>query len=280
MKIERFGGTLGAVVHDIDLRDLDDDTFAAVHQAWLEHLVLVFPGQHLDPASHAAFARRFGELELHPYTEKLDEAHPEVTLLHSDRGGRADVWHSDVPFSPTPPKAAILRYLSGPESGGDTMWANQYAAYETMSAPMRALLEPLTARNSAWPQGRPEAVSEHPVVRVHPETGRRSLYVNKLFTTAIPQLHPDESASLLAHLYAWSSRPELTCRWRWSDGDVAMWDNRCTMHYAIGDYSTERIMQRVTVIGDAPRGACEPGPHFGELPLSAASALRRTAGGR
>jgi taurine dioxygenase len=280
MKIERFGGTLGAVVHDIDLRDLDDATFAALHEAWLEHLILVFPGQHLDPASHAAFARRFGELELHPYTEKLDEAHPEVTLLHSDRGGRADVWHSDVPFSATPPKAAILRFLSGPQSGGDTMWANQHAAYETMSAPMQALLEPLTALNSAWSQGRPEAVSEHPVVRVHPETGRRSLYVNKLFTTAIPQLHPDESASLLAHLYAWSSQPELTCRWRWSDGDVAMWDNRCTMHYAIGDYSTERVMQRVTVIGDAPRGTGEPGPHFGALPLSAASALRRRAGGR
>lgn len=278
MKLELLGGTLGAVVHDIDLRDLDDRAFAAVHEAWLEHLVLVFPGQHLDPASHAGFARRFGELELHPYTEKLDEAHPEVTLLHSDRGGRADVWHSDVTFSATPPKAAILRYLSGPAGGGDTMWANQYAAYETMSAPVQALLETLTALHSAWPQGRPEAVSEHPVVRVHPETGRRSLYVNKLFTTAIPQLHPDESTSLLAHLYEWSSQPELTCRWRWHDGDVALWDNRCTMHYAIGDYTTERIAQRVTVVGDAPVGAAAPGPRFGDLPLSAASALRRRGG--
>jgi taurine dioxygenase len=278
MEIEPIGGALGAAVHGVDLRDLDDEAFAALHRAWLEHLVLFFRDQHLDPAAHAAFARRFGELELHPYTEKLDESHPEVTLLHSDRGGRADVWHSDVPFSPTPPKAAILRHLAGPSAGGDTMWANQYAAYDSMSAPLQELVCSLTAVNSAWSQGRPEAKSEHPVVRVHPETGRRSLYVNKLFTTSIPQLHPDESTRLLDHLCAWATRPELTCRWRWREGDVAMWDNRCTMHYAIGDYTSERVMQRVTVIGDAPQGLGEPAPHYGALPLSAQSALHRVGG--
>jgi taurine dioxygenase len=278
MEIEPLGGTLGAVVHGVDLRRLDDPTFAALHAAWLEHLVLFFRDQELDPAAHAAFARRFGELELHPYTEKLDPAHPEVTLLHSDRGGRADVWHSDVPFSPTPPKAAILRYLQGPAAGGDTMWANQYEAFASMSAALQSMLLELTAVNTAWPQGRPEAASEHPVVRRHPETGRPSLYVNRLFTTVIPQLHPTESANLLAHLCDWGARPELTCRWRWRDGDVAMWDNRCTMHYAIGDYTSERVMQRVTVIGDAPQPAGTPRPHFGTLPLSAASALHRRPG--
>ena len=279
MEIELLGGSLGAVVHGVDLRALDAPSFAAIHAAWLEHQVLFFRDQDLDPASHAAFARRFGELELHPLTEKLDPAHPEVTLLHSDRGGRADVWHSDVPFSPNPPKAAILRYLRGPVAGGDTMWADQYAAFESMSAPMQELLLPLTAINTAWPQGRPEMASEHPVVRVHPETGRRSLYVNRLFTTVIPQLHPTESANLLAHLFEWGHRPEITCRWRWRDGDVAMWDNRCTMHYAIGDYATERVMQRVTVLGDPPVGTGAPGAHFGALPLSAASALHRAAAG-
>jgi taurine dioxygenase len=275
VEVEPIAGALGAIVHGVDLRHLDDEATLQIHRAWLDHQVLFFRDQDLDPASHTAFARRFGELELHPLTEKLDPDHPEVTLLHSDRGGRADVWHHDVPFSATPPKAAVLRYIRGPARGGDTMWSNQYLAYASMSAAMQAFLVGLTAINTAWSQGRPDFAQEHPVVRVHPETGRHSLYATRLFTTSIPQLHPSESAALLAQLFAWAERPEFTCRWRWRDGDVAMWDNRCTMHYAIGDYTEERIMQRVTIIGDPPVGAATPGARYAELPLSAASALHR-----
>ena len=275
MRVEPIGGTLGAIIHDVDLTDLDDRTFGAVYAAWLDHLVVFFRGQQLDPAAHVAFARRFGELEVHPLTEKLDDAHPEVTLLHSDRGGRADVWHSDVPFLPTPPKAAVLRYLRGPDVGGDTMWSNQLAAFEAMSEPMQQFLTGLTAIHTAWSQGRPDMQAEHPVVRTHPETGRRSLYVNRLFTTSIPQLHPLESQGLLAQLYTWAEQPEFTCRWAWRDGDVAIWDNRATMHYAIGDYTSERVMQRVTVIGDEPAGDEARWPHHGNVALSAASAMHR-----
>lgn len=276
MRIEPLAGSLGAVIHDVDLASIDDTTFESIHKAWLDHLVIFFRDQHLDPAAHAAFARRFGELEIHPFAEKLDDAHPEVTLLHSERGGRADVWHSDVTFSETPPIAAVLRYLHGPSAGGDTMWSNQYAAFEAMSAPMQELLTGLTAVHSAWPFGKPEVRAEHPVVRIHPETGRRSLYVNRLFTTHIPQLHPVESQRLLEQLWAWAEQPELTCRWSWREGDVAIWDNRCTMHYAISDYSTERVLQRVTVLSDARPAGDEPRwPHHGDLKVSASSALHR-----
>jgi taurine dioxygenase len=276
MHFEPLAGHLGAVIDDVDLTALDDRTFDAIRKAWLDHLVVFFRGQILDPAAHAAFARRFGELEVHPLTEKLDDAHPEVTLLHSERGGRADVWHSDVAFSPTPPIAAVLRFLRGPSAGGDTMWSNQYAAFDAMSPPMQELLSGLTAIHTGWSQGRPDMEAEHPIVRVHPETGRRSLYVNRLFTVRIPQLHPTESQGLLTQLYAWAEQPEFTCRWAWREGDVAVWDNRCTMHYALGDYTTERVMQRVTVLGDtAPAGAEPRWPHHDGVKLSAASALHR-----
>jgi len=241
-------GTIGACVTDIDLRLLDQSLFAAVLDAWRRNLVLFFPGQHLSPSEQRDFARWFGELEVHPLTEKLDGV-PEVTLLHSDRGGRADVWHSDVTFNESPPIAAVLQQISGPLAGGDTMWANQHAAFESMSAPMQEFLRGLTAIHTAWPQGHPELKAERPIVIRHPETGRESLAVNRLFTTRIPQLEQSESDALLAHLFSWGDRPEFTCRWTWSPGDVAIWDNRCTRHYAIGDYDTERIMHRVTVLG-------------------------------
>lgn len=277
MEIQRIGGTLGAVVHGIDLRDVDAATIDEIHKVWLEHLVLFFRGQDLDPAAHVAFARHFGELDCHPLAETLDESHPEVTVLHSERGGRADVWHSDVTFAVTPPTAAVLRFLEGPDAGGDTMWSNQYAAFEAMSLPMQELLTGLSAIHTAWSQGRPEMEVEHPIVRVHPETGRKSLYVNRLFTVRIPQLHPTESRGLLDLLFNWAEQPEFTCRWSWREGDVAMWDNRCTMHYAIGDYDTERVMQRVTVLSDdAPTGAAPRWSHHGALKLSASGALHRT----
>jgi len=272
MTIEPKGGTIGAAVTGIDLRDLDDALFSALLEAWYDHLVLFFPGQDLSPAEHRDFAARFGDLEVHPLTEKL-EGVPEVTLLHSDRGGRADVWHTDVTFSSNPPIAAVLRQLTGPTVGGDTMWANQYLAFESLSAPMQSFCRELTAVHTAWSQGRPDLSAERPVVIEHPATGRSALAVNRLFTRRIPQLAPDESDALLAQLFDHGERPEFTVRWSWTPGDVVIWDNRCTRHHAIGDYDAERVMHRVTVLGPycaesgAPRW-----PHHAEGRLSARSA--------
>lgn len=249
MRVEPQSGSIGAAITGLDVRTLDDSTFAAVLDAWHEHLVLFFPEQHLDPSEQRDFASRFGELEIHPLTEKLDGV-PEVTLLHSERGGRADVWHTDVVFIETPPIAAVLQQISAPPIGGDTMWSNQYLAYASLSQPMRELLDGLTAIHTAWPQGRPDLQAERPVVITHPVTGRRALAVNRLFTKRIPQLSPTESDALLEQLYAHGESPEFTVRWRWSPGDVAIWDNRCTRHYAISDYDDERVMHRVTVLGD------------------------------
>jgi len=277
LKIHKLSGSVGAVVSGIDVRELTDESFADIYGAWLNHLVLFFPDQHLSPSEQRDFAQRFGSLEVHPLTEKLEDT-PEVTLLHSERGGRADVWHTDVTFSDTPPIAAVLQQLSGPESGGDTMWANQYLAFEAMSDPMRGFLRGLTAIHSAWPQGHPEMKAERPAVLRHPETGREALAVNRLFTTRIPQLEQSESDALLAHLFTWGERPEFTCRWTWTPGDLVIWDNRCTRHYAIGDYDSERIMHRVTVLGTYISDESErvQRPHFAETRLSASSAFVRS----
>lgn len=270
--IEPLGGAIGASITGVDLRNLDETTFGRILEAWYAHLVLFFPDQHLSPAEQRDFAARFGPLEVHPLTEKLDGV-PEVTLLHSERGGRADVWHTDVTFSDSPPIAAVLHQVSGPTVGGDTMWANQYLAFESLSAPIRALCEGLTAIHTAWSQGRPDLSAERPVVLGHPVTGRRALAVNRLFTKRIPQLTTEESDALLGQLFDWGDRPEFTVRWRWTPGDVVIWDNRCTRHYAIGDYDAERVMHRVTVQGDycAPAGP-SPWPHHDPGRLSARSA--------
>ena len=273
ISVERCSGELGAVVRDLDVRDLDDATFAEVLQAWSEHLVLFFPGQHLSPTEQRDFAARFGPLEQHPLTEKFDDT-PEITVLHSDRGGRADVWHTDVTFSEHPPIAAVLQQISGPEVGGDTMWTNQYLAFERLSAPLRSLLEGLTAVHSAWPQGRPDLTAERPVVITHPVTGRKALAVNRQFTIRIPQLEKGASDALLGHLFDAGDQPDLSVRWRWTPGDVVIWDNRCTRHYAIGDYECERVMHRVTVLGDyAEPYAPSPWPAHDTGRLSAQSSF-------
>lgn len=272
MRIDRLSGSIGAVVTDIDLRDLDREAFQTLLDAWYEHLVLFFPGQHLDPAAQRDFAARFGELEVHPLAEKLEGA-PEVVLLHSDRGGRADVWHTDVVFSESPPIAAVLQQISAPEVGGDTMWSNQYLAYETLSEPMRAFLDGLTVQHTAWSQGRPDLAATRPLVITHPVTGRRALGVNRLFSKRVVELSPSESSGLLATLFDHGEKLEFTCRWSWSPGDVAIWDNRCTRHYAIGDYDAERVMHRVTVLGRYCIEAGEPiWPPFDSGRLSASSA--------
>ncbi|CAB4616052.1 unannotated protein [freshwater metagenome] len=274
--ITPVAGALGASVTGVDLRSIDSVTVDLIHDAWMRHLVLFFPSQGLSPTEQRDFAHKFGELEVHPLTEKL-EGTPEVTLLHSERGGRADVWHTDVTFSDAPPIATVLQNVRGPVVGGDTMWSNQYVAFESMSGPMRSFLEGLTAVHTAWPQGHPELRAERPLVIRHPVTGRQALAVNRLFTVRIPQLEQGESDALLGHLFAWGERPELTCRWHWSPGDVVMWDNRCTRHYAIGDYDEERVMHRVTVLGPYRNDSADDAsiPHHEKAKLSASSAFER-----
>jgi taurine dioxygenase len=253
LKIERVSPACGAVVTGIDLAKVDDTTFDQVQDAWLEHQVLFFPGQHgVTPESHRDLALRFGELEIHPHAEKFSDEIPEICVLHSERGGRADVWHTDVTYTPSPPVAVMVRYVQGPPVGGDTLWSNQYEALETLSEPIRELLSGLSALHMSTMDG--SMAREFPVIRTHPRTKRDALYVNRLFTRRICELLPGESDALLGHLFEWSERPELTCRWRWTLGDVALWDNRCLMHRAINDYREARILHRAMILGEAPIG--------------------------
>jgi taurine dioxygenase len=253
LDVRPLTGSCGAEVHGVDLTTLDADGWDAMYAAWLEHLVLFFPGQSLDADAHVALGRRFGEPEIHPFITKRDDDHPEIVVL--DTVGRgADLWHTDVTFSPTPPMASILQMIVNPPRGGDTIFTNQYLALETLSDPMRDLLDGLTAVHTAAVFSHPDQEATHPVVRTHPETGRKSLFVNRTFTSHIVELRREESDALLQQLYAWSEQPAFQCRYRWDLGTIGIWDNRCTQHYAIPDYSERRVIERVTVIGDVPQG--------------------------
>jgi alpha-ketoglutarate-dependent taurine dioxygenase len=254
LDVRPLTGACGAEVHGVDLTALDADGWDAMYAAWLEHLVLFFPGQSLDADAHVALGRRFGEPEIHPFITKRDDDHPEIVVL--DTVGRgADLWHTDVTFSPTPPMASILQMIVNPPRGGDTIFTNQYLALETLSDPLRDLLDGLTAVHTAAVFGHADQEATHPLVRTHPETGRKSLFVNRTFTSHIVEMRREESDALLQHLYAWSEQPAFQCRYRWDLGSIGIWDNRCTQHYAIPDYSERRVIERVTVIGDAPTGA-------------------------
>jgi taurine dioxygenase len=252
--VRPVSGALGAEVRGVRLAELDDAGFTQLQEVWHEHLVLFFPDQHLSPDEHIAFARRFGEPEIHPFIPKLSESHPEVVVLEGD--ARADVFHTDVTFAAAPPMASILQVRRMPESGGDTIFTNQYLAFEELSPPMREFLEQLSAVHTATAFGHPEFRTTHPVVRTHPETGRRSLFVNRQFTSHIAELRRPESDALLTYLCGWSEEPMLQCRYHWSPGTIGIWDNRCTQHYAVNDYPSgmARRIERVTVLGDEPAG--------------------------
>jgi taurine dioxygenase len=263
---------LGAEVSGVDLASpLDAPAIAAIRDALLEHKVLLFRKQSLDPTTQARLASRFGELTpAHP-VEPSVEGHPEILSLDSDDGARADVWHSDLTFQESPPLGAMLHAVVVPDVGGDTIWADMAAAYEALSPALRDFLTALTATHSAAKAGGYFAARDtggdkaaataaavpahHPVIRAHPETERPSLFVNPLFTTKIDGLRRAESDALLDLLYEIATRPEHQMRWHWSAGDVAFWDNRCTMHYALLDYGKERRrMERVALEGDRPVG--------------------------
>ena len=269
IEVHPLAGALGAQVSGADLADLDDATFAEIHAAWLAHEVLFFRDQDLTPDQHKAFGRRFGTLQVHPFLHsRADEGHPEIVVLESDeaRPVVAAGWHTDVTFAEQPPKASILRGVEVPAWGGDTMWASCRAAYDALSSKMQRLLSELTAihdtsktfSRSAYPsKSHPDAdkipTAEHPVVRTHPETGKKALFVNPAFTLRIRGLRPGESHALLHFLYEHITTPEFTCRFHWEKNSLAIWDNRCTQHRVVADnLKAKRRMERVTVDGDRP----------------------------
>ena len=246
--------SLGAEVRGIVLADAGaaevDEILDLLHQ----HLVLFFPGQHLTTEEHIEFGKHFGHIEGHPNVRNRTP-YPEILELVGSRGGVADEWHSDLTFQSEPSILSILRVVTCPDVGGDTMWANMYKAYDELSAPLRHLCEGLTALHDAHPHNRADVMATHPVVRVHPVTGGKSLFVNEHFTRRIVELSHEESELLLGYLVRWVSSPRFTVRYQWSEGTVAIWDNRCTQHFVLDDFDGERIIQRVTVVGDVPEAA-------------------------
>ena len=265
-------GACGAVISGIDLsKPIGNETFSAIHQALLDHQVVFFRDQDITPDQQIAFSRRFGELRLSEQYESLD-GYPEIIEIVKEpesTGIVGNLWHSDESFLPRPALGSLLYMLECPEFGGDTMFANQYLAYEALSDGMKEMLSGMRAvysdaslgdRNKgralkvkAGYEDREIYESVHPVVRTHPETGRKSLFVHKPYTIRFENMTAAESRPLLDYLYEHSARPEFTCRFRWHEGSLAFWDNRCLLHYALNDYSgVRRYAHRVTVVGDAP----------------------------
>jgi taurine dioxygenase len=256
LEVRRLSGSLGAEVHGLRLAEATAQDAVRLHELLLEHMVLFLPAQHLGPDEHVAFGRLFGDLESHPNLD-LDRERPEFFELRAvdGSGGVADEWHSDLTCAEHPSKIAILQMKVAPEFGGDTLWTNTCRAYDELSAPLRDLCDGLTAFHDAGPHLAPGRGHIHPVVRIHPETGRRALFVNEHFTRRIVELSDAESTALLGFLTRWVQQPRFTVRYRWTAGTVAIWDNRCTQHHVLNDFEGERIIQRVTVMGDDPQPA-------------------------
>ena len=261
--------TIGALVSGVDLAAPSAADLAAIEAALAEHCVLFFRDQDISVEAHKAFGRHFGVLDVHPNDPGLD-GHPDVMIIHADASSlrvAGEMWHSDVSCSSEPPMGSILRMFVVPPHGGDTLFASMYAAYEALSPPMQELLGGLTAIHDGGPYyrdvnriigrddgGRDYPVAEHPVVRTHPVTGRRCLYVNSMFTTRLVGLPKAESDHLLGFLFEHIKDPSFSCRFRWEPHSIAFWDNRCTQHFAVWDYHPhERSGHRVTVRGAAPR---------------------------
>ncbi|HIF97382.1 MAG TPA: taurine dioxygenase [Myxococcales bacterium] len=253
--INRLSGSLGAEVHGVALGEVGPAEAEEIHSLLLKHQVLFFPEQHPSPEQHIGFGRHFGDLGEHPNLKNPFSESGEIFELAASKGGIADEWHSDITFQDKPSILSILHMIKCPEVGGDTMWANVYKAYEELSPAMRDFCQGLTALHDAAPHGKPQDMAIHPVVRIHPITKRKSLFVNEHFTRRIVELSSEESEALLGHLKRWVSNPRFTVRYRWTEGTVAMWDNRCTQHFVLNDFEDERIIQRVTVMGDEPEGA-------------------------
>lgn len=276
-QVDRLAGSLGAEVRGVQLASSDAEQVAAVQRLLLEHQVLFFPEQEITVDEHVAFGEQFGPVESHPNLKNPFTQHPKLFELAATHGGIADEWHTDITFEDEPSVLSVLHMVKCPPTGGDTMWTSLYAAYDELSAPMQAMCEGLTALHDATPHNRPDKMAVHPVVRVHPKTGRKALYVNEHFTRRIVELNAQESQALLGHLTNWVTNPRFTVRYHWTPHTIAIWDNRCTQHFVLNDFEGERIIQRVTIMGDKPEGTKPPQwePFVRPGPLSATSRLDR-----
>lgn len=274
LDVKPIAGALGAEIGGVDLsKDLDADCVAAIRQALLDHLVIFFRDQTLAPARFSSFARRFGEPVAYPFVKGLD-GFPEiieVAKLEHERVNFGGVWHSDTTYLEQPPMGSLLYGRELPPYGGDTLFANQYLAYETLSPGMRRFLDGAVGisssakadvsrtredriKSSGTQEARKELTAEHPAVRTHPETGRRALYVNTAHTVRFADMTEEESAPILAYLFQHQIKPEFTCRFVWRPGSLAFWDNRAAQHNPINDYhGFRRIMHRITLAGNRPR---------------------------
>jgi taurine dioxygenase len=278
--VSPLSGSIGAEIRGGDLsKDLSQEVFAEIHQVFLDHLVVVFPDQRLTPPQQIAFARRFGPVMVDPFM-KSPEGLPELMVVIKEKHETlafGEAWHSDNTYLEKPPMGSFLYALEVPPHGGDTIFANQYLAYETLSPGLRAKLDGMKAVHAALAynqalvdnrfgdhrtmQLRNDAVmrdalsieSEHPVVRTHPETGRKALYVNRSYTLRFSDWTAEESQPLLEYLWQHAVRPEFTCRYRWAPNALALWDNRCVQHHPVNDYhGHRRVMHRVTAEGERP----------------------------
>ena len=283
IEVKPVAGALGAEIGRVSLGRLDDETFKEIKAAWLEHLVVFFRDQSITPEQQIAFAKRFGEIHHHPFMKGMDE-YPDILEIIKEEGDTkafGEVWHTDQMFNPKPAKATILYARETPDAGGDTLFANMYLAYETLSEPMKALLGGVKTWNvgdrkklmdadkigitregryagnekmSAKLRDPGELVTEaaHPLVRTHPETGRKAFYISN-HTQTLDGFKNAEARPIIDYLRAHAVEPEFTCRFRWQVGSMAIWDNRCTQHRALNDYpGKRRRMHRITIAGDAP----------------------------
>ncbi len=266
-QVQPFSGAIGGVVQGIDLcQPIDDTAFAFLQAALLEYEVLFFRDQPMSPENHAAFANLFGQPQLHEAYDHV-AGYPQLTILENDRErpSKIEMWHTDMTFRPCPPIGSILHGVSIPDKGGDTLFASMSAAYEGLSGKMQSLLSSLTAshdfsygfRESLEEPGGAERLAdmvaanppvEHPVIRTHPVSGKKSIFVNSLFTVRIKGMQPKESRALLDFLFLHVTTPEYTCRFNWQLNSVAFWDNRITQHKPVNDYwPAHRKMQRITI---------------------------------
>ena len=274
LDVRPIAGALGAEVHGVDLAsELDSGTVAAIRRALLDHLVIFFRDQNLPPDRFLGFARRLGTPVEYPLVKGI-EGYPEiirVAKLEQEKVNFGGIWHSDTTYLETPPMGTMLVAREVPPVGGDTLFANMYLAYETLSDGMKRLLEGLKGvstslkadatrtredriKSDPTTQSRQELIAEHPVVRTHPETGRKALYVNVAHTVRFAGMTEAESAPILRYLFQHQVQPEFTCRFAWRVGSLAFWDNRAAQHNPVNDYhGYRRVMHRITLAGDRPR---------------------------
>ena len=273
LNIEIIKSSIGAIIQDVDLNTVDENTTQQIQQALLDHHVIFFRNQQLAPQAQAELARGFGSLHIHPIFPTVENV-PEIIVLDSWKQDLRDneLWHTDVTFSKNPPLGCVLQAIKIPPVGGDTLWSSGVAAFAGLDQALQEKLKGLTATHDirqSFPIERfahndverkkleetfkrnPPVV--HPVVRTHPVTGQPILFVSEGFTTRINELDEVESAELLQYLFAHATHEQFHLRWQWQEGDVAIWDNRCTQHKALFDYGdAHRIMHRATINGDAP----------------------------